>query len=71
MTLARKYLLLIVHTYLPKGLGTGSVSLIKVKRTNKQSLIFLNAVEDTMKQSWMENLLPGTEGFALQAWTMQ
>ena len=57
--------------YLPKGLGTGSVSLKELKGTNNQSLVLLNGAEDTMKQSWMEKLLLATEGVALQAWTMQ
>jgi len=56
--------------YLPKGLVTGSVSLKKVKGTNKRSLVLLNGAEDT-KESWMEKVLPATEGVALQAWTMQ
>ena len=42
----------------------------KVKR-NQQSLVLLDGVDDTMKQSWMEKLLPATEGVAMQAWTMQ
>jgi hypothetical protein len=54
--------ILIVHMYLPKGLGTGYVSLKELKGTNKQSLVLLNGAEDTMKQSWMEKLLPATEG---------
>ena len=54
--------------YLPKGLGTGSVSLKELKGTNNQSLVLLNGVEDTMKQSWMEKLLLATEGVALQAY---
>ena len=57
--------------YLPKGLGTGSVSLKELKGTNNQSLVLLNGAEDTTKQSWMEKLLLATEGVALQAWTMQ
>ena len=54
--------------YLPKGLGTGSVSLKELKGTNNQSLVLLNGAEDTMKQSWMEKLLIATEGVALQAY---
>jgi len=54
--------------YLPKGLGTGSVSLKELKGTNNQSLVLLNGAEDTMKQSWMEKLLIATEGVALQVY---
>ena len=54
--------------YLPKGLGTGSVSLKELKGTNNQSLVLLNGAEDTMKQSCMEKLLLATEGVALQAY---
>jgi len=54
--------------YLPKGLGTGSVSLKVLKGTNNQSLVLLNGAEDTTKQSWMEKLLLATEGVALQAY---
>ena len=54
--------------YLPKGLGTGSVSLKEFKGTNNQSLVLLYGAEDTMKQSWMEKLLLATEGVALQAY---
>ena len=57
--------------YLPKGLVTGSVSLKKVKGTNKRSLVLLNGAEDTKKESCMEKVLPAMEGVALQAWTMQ
>jgi hypothetical protein len=44
------------------------VSSKELKGTNKQSLVLLNGAEDTMKQSWMEKLLPATEGVALQVY---
>jgi hypothetical protein len=57
--------------YLPKGLGTGYVSLKRLEGTNKQSLVLLNGAIDIMKQASMGELLPGMEGVALQAWILQ
>jgi hypothetical protein len=57
--------LLKLYMYLPKGLGTRSVSFRMLRGTNKQSLVLLNGVVDIMKQASMGELLPSMEGAAL------